>query len=991
MLPTIVTRYNIDMRLDSEPNVQISKHNNTYSPDTYYADSRHDTAISFSPQNTDTPYIITNTGHTTGCTWIDLKHVGRILSCYHSPNTNRDEFAAFLDSLTAIIREAPAQSAIITGDFNAASPLWGSKWSNARGELLLEFIAANNLHVQNDGKIPTFCTHGRQSFIDLTLTTQIATDNIKNWKVLELEENLSDHHSIYFEIYPIDTLSPRHEHRQTNAPSRFRTKNLNMEIITQKFAQTLPAAQEMGAEELSAMVTSFCKNTLRTSGARKKKQAKYWWNSDIAEARSSCNKARRALTRQRAKLAHTTDAHIQLTLNTLEQEYQNLRKTLKRSIQESKRHQWRLLIEEVEKDPWGKPYAIVRHKIRPPAPSIDPEETENIIRKLFPSCSPLPARETHGTTPPQHIPTVTQEEVTLAGSRIATGKAPGPDTIPAEITKMIFTKFPELMRHVADQALRTGKFPDLWKNAHLVLIPKPGKPGAFRPICLLNTLAKGLEQIILNRLQTHAEIHNSLHNNQYGFRKHRSVITAIDKVLTKAHTVHQTSLRSRQFFILVLLDIKNAFNSIRFEVILDALRSKQFPPYLQNIIADYLRNRRIHRDGKEYQVTAGVPQGSILGPFLWNVAYDSLLALPDLPEGAELVAYADDLAVMVTAKHAHMLQNRTNITLHRIAQWMETHYLEVAPEKSEAILLIGKKRSPQINIQYNGHKIHIKKTVKYLGVILDQGLRGTAHVVAASAKALKAVNDVGRLMPRVGGPGEGKRKLLLSVAESILLFGSPVWAETALRIDRNKALIRRTQRVAAIRMTRAYRTVSTNASLVLAKSIPWDLQARERKHAYKDPAKDKNAIRQETIQLWQQEWNEIGRFAPGHWTRTLIPDIADWLISSYTYLTYYSTQILTGHGEFQAYLHKIGKAPSPMCVYCTSGLEDDVHHTLFECTAWDTHRHFTTDRRITDASTLIEHMLKNEENWSLGIKHIDSLMEYKTQTSKIRQENFERL
>jgi len=58
-------------------------------------------------------------------------------------------------------------------------------------------------------------------------------------------------------------------------------------------------------------------------------------------------------------------------------------------------------------------------------------------------------------------------------------------------------------------------------------------------------------------------------------------------------------------------------------------------------------------------VTAGVPQGPILGPFLWNVAYDSLLALPDLPEGTELVAYADDLAVMVTAKNAHTLQDRT--------------------------------------------------------------------------------------------------------------------------------------------------------------------------------------------------------------------------------------------------------------------------------------------------------------------------------------------
>jgi hypothetical protein len=423
-------------------------------------------------------------------------------------------------------------------------------------------------------------------------------------------------------------------------------------------------------------------------------------------------------------------------------------------------------------------------------------------------------------------------------------------------------------------------------------------------------------------------------------------------------------------------------------VILDALKAKRFPPYLQHIIADYLRNRHIQRDGIEYQVTAGVPQGSILGPFLWNVAYDSLLALPDLPEGTELVAYADDLAVMVTAKDAPTLQTRTNTALYQIAHWMDTHHLEVAPEKSEAILLIGKKHTPSITIHYKDHEIHIKKSVRYLGVTLDQGLRGTEHVFSATTKALKAVNDIGRLMPRVRGPGDGKRRLLLTVAQSILLFGAPVWAERTLKVDRNKSLIRRTQRAATIRQTRAYRTVSTLASMVIAKSVPWDLQAMERRHMYTNPATDKHTLREQTIQKWQDEWNTIDKHTPGYWTRTIIPDIAEWLNAPNTGLTYYTTQILTGHGEFQTFLHKIGKAPSPTCVYCTSGLEDDVHHTLFTCTAWNSLRHFTTDRRITDTPALFAYMIDTEQNWKTGTQHIDTLMETKTVECRVRQARF---
>lgn len=72
------------------------------------------------------------------------------------------------------------------------------------------------------------------------------------------------------------------------------------------------------------------------------------------------------------------------------------------------------------------------------------------------------------------------------------------------------------------------------------------------------------------------------------------------------------------------------------------------------IIESYFQNRVIWYDtdaGKRaYRVTGGVPQGSVLGPLLWNVMYDGILKL-HLPERTTIVGFADDVALVVTAKH----------------------------------------------------------------------------------------------------------------------------------------------------------------------------------------------------------------------------------------------------------------------------------------------------------------------------------------------------
>lgn len=82
----------------------------------------------------------------------------------------------------------------------------------------------------------------------------------------------------------------------------------------------------------------------------------------------------------------------------------------------------------------------------------------------------------------------------------------------------------------------------------------------------------------------------------------------------------------------VTIDVQNAFNTVTWSKIVTALENRNTPDYIVQVIQDYLCNRHIHI-GRTYswEVFAKVPQGSVLGPTLWNVAYDDVFISLDNP------------------------------------------------------------------------------------------------------------------------------------------------------------------------------------------------------------------------------------------------------------------------------------------------------------------------------------------------------------------------
>ncbi|GBN25229.1 putative RNA-directed DNA polymerase from transposon X-element [Araneus ventricosus] len=192
-------------------------------------------------------------------------------------------------------------------------------------------------------------------------------------------------------------------------------------------------------------------------------------------------------------------------------------------------------------------------------------------------------------------------------------KAPGFDAIDYIVLKEINNSFPEILHTFYNKCYQLHCFPEPLKEGIIVLFHKDGKEAdkikSYRPVTLLPTIGKVLEQILLRRLNHTLKKKNILHHNQFGFRESRSTDDAIHQLVEKIQDDKNKKLHT----LVISLDIQGAFDHLQYNSIRNSLDEINFPSHTIETLKDILTDRKVTTQRAQGPVSWSQQQGCAQG------------------------------------------------------------------------------------------------------------------------------------------------------------------------------------------------------------------------------------------------------------------------------------------------------------------------------------------------------------------------------------------
>ena len=284
-----------------------------------------------------------------------------------------------------------------------------------------------------------------------------------------------------------------------------------------------------------------------------------------------------------------------------------------------------------------------------------------------------------------NIELFTLEEVILEINNINIYKSSGINNISSWILKDIWQIYPELLLNILNKAIRDGTFPMAWKHGTVIPIPKvpnPQQVGDLRPITLLPLPGKIMERLIHNKLYPYLEENGILTPKQNGFRKQHGTPDTIFKLIT-----HITdNLNKKKAIIAVFIDFKKAFDTLDRLILVQKLSKLNLSPNLLKWFECYLSGRTQVTymnscTSPVANLTYGVPQGSILGPLLFNLYINGL---PSIVQ-SNMILYADDSVVFASGNTFQEACSKVQSDLNGVDIWCRYHKLSINVNKTKAM------------------------------------------------------------------------------------------------------------------------------------------------------------------------------------------------------------------------------------------------------------------------------------------------------------------
>ena len=434
-------------------------------------------------------------------------------------------------------------------------------------------------------------------------------------------------------------------------------------------------------------------------------------------------------------------------------------------------------------------YVKSKQRYRPPVGPIknrnglttdDPEECADIVAECYQECFTVEDMTSFPSVPPITSVDLTFVNFTPVGilkqlRRLPNNSAPGADGISYMLIKQGGFYLAAVLADFYQYCFDTSQTPKDWRTACVIPVFKKGDrtdAANYRPVSLLSALSKVMESVVRETMFDFWVANNVLKSSQFGFRPEAC---CSGQLLSYLEDISHY-MDKRNYADSIYVDFCKAFNTVPHQRLLCKLKAAGINGNLYKWIRSYLMHRTEKvciqgKTSKDYAMTSGVPQGSVLGPLLF------ILYIDDLGENFQhsiILKYADDVKLFREIKRSHPQadQSLLQADLSRLSEWSSTWQLQPAPPKC-AVLHFGR-NNPSLSYTLFGQPLLDPDTQKDLGVVVSSDLNWTPHLNKVIRCAEIALHTLTRTL--VSRSPYVYLKLYKSFVRPHLEFATQVWS-----------------------------------------------------------------------------------------------------------------------------------------------------------------------------------------------------------------------